>query len=101
MNIWHDISESMITSENFSALIEIPKGSNCKYELDKETGLLHYKSVRSKRHIEQSHPARASIAKYECMEYSPESTVLRHRVSADSKGLILRQIIFFNHVERN
>ena len=35
MNIWHDISESMISAENFSALIEIPKGSNCKYELDK------------------------------------------------------------------
>ena len=72
-----------------------------RQKINKETGLLHYKSVRSKRHIEQSHPARASIAKYECMEYSPESTVLRHRVSADSKGLILRQIIFFNHVERN
>ena len=40
MNIWHDISEAQITAENFSALIEIPKGSNCKYELDKESGIL-------------------------------------------------------------
>ena len=40
MNIWHDISGDRITPENFSVLIEIPKGSNCKYELDKETGLL-------------------------------------------------------------
>lgn len=40
MNIWHDISADRITPENFSVLIEIPKGSNCKYELDKETGLL-------------------------------------------------------------
>ena len=40
MNIWHDISGDRITPENFAVLIEIPKGSNCKYELDKETGLL-------------------------------------------------------------
>ena len=40
MNIWHDISGDRIAPDNFSVLIEIPKGSNCKYELDKETGLL-------------------------------------------------------------
>ncbi len=40
MNIWHDISGTRIAPDNFSVLIEIPKGSNCKYELDKETGLL-------------------------------------------------------------
>ena len=40
MNIWHDISGDRIAADNFSVLIEIPKGSNCKYELDKETGLL-------------------------------------------------------------
>ena len=40
MNIWHDIAPERITPENFSALIEIPKGSNCKYELDKEAGIL-------------------------------------------------------------
>ena len=40
MNIWHDISTDRIKPDNFSALIEIPKGSNCKYELDKESGIL-------------------------------------------------------------
>lgn len=40
MNIWHDIDQSRITAENFWAVIEIPKGSKSKYELDKETGLL-------------------------------------------------------------
>lgn len=40
MNIWHDISPEKIKPDNFSALIEIQKGSNCKYELDKETGIL-------------------------------------------------------------
>ncbi len=40
MNIWHDISIERIQSNNFEALIEIPKGSKAKYELDKETGLL-------------------------------------------------------------
>jgi len=41
MHPWHDcyIDESLITSA-FPAVIEIPKGSTNKYELDKETGLL-------------------------------------------------------------
>lgn len=37
-NIWHDISPKRITPENFMCVIEIPKGSKVKYELDKETG---------------------------------------------------------------
>ena len=39
-NIWHDISPKKISQNNFTAVIEIPKGSKIKYELDKETGLL-------------------------------------------------------------
>ena len=39
MNIWHDISPDEITPNNFSAVIEISKGSRCKYELDKKTKL--------------------------------------------------------------
>ncbi len=37
-NIWHDISPSRITPNDFIAVIEIEKGSKKKYELDKETG---------------------------------------------------------------
>ena len=40
MNIWHDIDKSRITEEDFESLIEIPRGSKEKYELDKETGML-------------------------------------------------------------
>lgn len=40
MNPWHDIDRSRITPENFVAIIEIPKGSKKKYELDKDTGLI-------------------------------------------------------------
>jgi inorganic pyrophosphatase len=40
MNIWHDVKPERITRERFLAVIEIPKGSKKKYELDKETGLL-------------------------------------------------------------
>ncbi|MBQ2248807.1 MAG: inorganic diphosphatase [Clostridia bacterium] len=40
MNIWHDMDPSRITPQEFEAVIEIPKGSKCKYELDKYTGLL-------------------------------------------------------------
>ena len=45
MNIWHDIDPALITPEDFSALVEISKGSNCKYELDKGTGLLRLDRV--------------------------------------------------------
>jgi inorganic pyrophosphatase len=37
---WHDVSVGPDAPETFNALIEIPKGSKVKYELDKETGLL-------------------------------------------------------------
>lgn len=40
MNIWHDIDPKRITEDEFIAVIEIPKGSKKKYELDKETGLI-------------------------------------------------------------
>ena len=45
MNIWHDIDPAVITPEDFSAVIEISKGSRCKYELDKYTGLLRLDRV--------------------------------------------------------
>jgi len=40
MNIWHDIGEDRIFPTDFISVIEISKGSNKKYELDKETGML-------------------------------------------------------------
>ena len=40
MNLWHDIDPKRITPDEFIAVIEIPKGSKQKYELDKKTGLL-------------------------------------------------------------
>ena len=40
MNIWHDISPKRINPSDFMVVIEIEMGSKCKYELDKETGLL-------------------------------------------------------------
>ena len=40
MNIWHDIDPKVIRPDDFYAVIEISKGSNCKYELDKASGML-------------------------------------------------------------
>jgi inorganic pyrophosphatase len=41
MHPWHDLPNNPDTvGEGFSAIIEIPKGSKIKYELDKPTGLL-------------------------------------------------------------
>ena len=45
MNIWHDISKERVRPENFTAVIEIPKGGKNKYEMDKETGLLRLDRV--------------------------------------------------------
>ncbi len=39
-NIWHNVSPKRITPEDFLCVIEIPKGSRKKYELDKETGYI-------------------------------------------------------------
>ena len=40
MNIWHSISKDRIHPDDFIAVIEIPKGSNKKYELDKSSGFI-------------------------------------------------------------
>ncbi len=38
MNLWHDIAPG--TAQEINTIIEIPRGSNNKYEIDKETGLI-------------------------------------------------------------
>lgn len=40
MNIWHNMDPKRIAPDDFMAVIEIPKGSKTKYELDKSTGLI-------------------------------------------------------------
>jgi len=42
---WHDVKPGTELPLNFTAVIEIPLGSNIKYELDKETGLLRVDRV--------------------------------------------------------
>ena len=37
---WHDVTPGENLPSEFVAVIEIPMGSNIKYELDKHTGLL-------------------------------------------------------------
>lgn len=45
MHPWHDINLSTDSNDAFNAIIEIPKSSRAKYELDKETGLLRMDRV--------------------------------------------------------
>ncbi len=40
MNLWHDVPLGEKAPEKFNVIIEVPKGSNNKYEIDKETGLI-------------------------------------------------------------
>lgn len=40
MNPWHDVEFGDHIEQHFRCVIEIPKGSKVKYEIDKQTGLL-------------------------------------------------------------
>jgi inorganic pyrophosphatase len=40
LNPWHDVSLGSNIPNEFPAIVEIPKGSKVKYELDKDTGLI-------------------------------------------------------------
>jgi len=40
MNLWHDVPLGENAPEEVNVIIEISKGSNNKYEIDKETGLI-------------------------------------------------------------
>ncbi len=40
MNLWHDIPLGENAPEEINVIVEIPKGSHNKYEMDKETGLI-------------------------------------------------------------
>ena len=40
MNLWHDIPLGDKAPEEFNVIIEIPRGSQNKYEIDKGTGLI-------------------------------------------------------------
>ena len=40
MNLWHDLELGEKAPQQFNVIIEIPKGSKNKYEIDKKTGLI-------------------------------------------------------------
>lgn len=40
MNLWHDVPLGKNAPEEFNIIVEVPKGSQNKYEIDKETGLI-------------------------------------------------------------
>ena len=69
MNIWHDIDSSRISPEEFMVVIEIPKGSKTKYELDKQTGLLQLDRIL---HTSTHYPANYGfIPKTYADDYDP------------------------------
>lgn len=53
MNLWHDISIGKKVPAEINVIIEIPKGSNNKYEIDKETGLI---ALDRALHTAQNYP---------------------------------------------
>ncbi|HEC30647.1 MAG TPA: inorganic diphosphatase [Candidatus Yonathbacteria bacterium] len=53
MNLLHDISSGDKTPEEINVIIEIPKGSKNKYEIDKKTGLI---ALDRAMHTAQDYP---------------------------------------------
>jgi len=53
MNLWHEISAGDKTPEEINVIIEIPKGSKNKYEIDKKTGLI---ALDRAMHTAQDYP---------------------------------------------
>jgi inorganic pyrophosphatase len=47
VNAWHDVDLGKDFPHLFTAVIEIPKGSKTKYELDKETGMIRVDRILS------------------------------------------------------
>ena len=45
MNIWHDINKERIKKDDFIGVVEISKGGDVTYELDKETAMLRLDRV--------------------------------------------------------
>lgn len=42
-NLWHDVNRE--TKEEFNVIVECPKGTRVKYEIDKETGLIMFDRI--------------------------------------------------------
>jgi inorganic pyrophosphatase len=40
MNLWHDLELGEKAPEQFNVIVEVPRGSKNKYEIDKKTGLI-------------------------------------------------------------
>jgi len=53
MNLWRDVSAGKKIPKEFNTIVEIPKGSKNKYEIDKETGLI---SLDRAMHSAQDYP---------------------------------------------
>jgi inorganic pyrophosphatase len=53
MNLWHEIAFGEKAPESINTIIEIPRGSKNKYEIDKETGLI---ALDRAMHTAQDYP---------------------------------------------
>jgi inorganic pyrophosphatase len=53
MNLWHEVSPGSALPDEVNVIVEIPKGSKNKYEIDKETGLI---ALDRAMHTAQDYP---------------------------------------------
>ena len=85
-NIWHDIDESRISPHDFIAMIEIPKGSKNKYELDKDTGLIILDRVL---HTSTHYPANYGlIPRTYADDYDPLDVLVLCSEALDTRTLV-------------
>src|SRR5207244_4142439 len=87
LHAWHDVSPGDDLPRDFQAVIEIPLGSNVKYELDKASGLLKVDRII---HSAVFYPANYSYV--EANELPPHRLLVLKRFFQDYKQLEGKQV---------
>jgi inorganic pyrophosphatase len=85
-NLWHDISPGKNAPQQVNAIIEIPKDSLAKYEIDKETGLLKLDRVL---HTPMRYPSNYGfIPKTFCEDGDPLDILVYSQITFDPLCLV-------------
>ncbi len=88
---WHDLSIGDAAPSLFNAVIEIPRGSKVKYELDKATGLLYvdrilYSSVVYPHNY-------GFIPQTLCEDNDPLDVLVLMQVLPDNRTIVARHLV--------
>lgn len=99
MHPWHNVSPGNVIPTSVNAIIEIPKGSKAKYEIDKESGLMKLDRVLFSSVI---YPANYGfIPQTYCDDKDPLDILVLSSVDVYPMTLIEAQVIGVMHMIDN